>query len=319
MTPERIRGQTLVSVPDAISLHESSNVKFIDGSWFLGSDRNGRQEYEKGPRISKARFLDIDEIATKTPDNLPHMMPSAQIFGATMDALDISTDDHVIVYGSEDCMFISRAYIQMKTMGHPREQCHLLDGSLKDWMDSGGPIEPEGSKSTYPIIDHAEAVELAKASMTTKYSASEPQNVVDIEELKDLIAQGKTTDDRSGVTIVDARSNARFMAEVDEPRPGLRLGHMPGAKNLFFLDLLDPDNKARFKPAEELRKLIAEAGVELPLSSGDRIISSCGSGVTACVLMTALDIIGEDPSRSFLFDGSWAQWGSKKDTPIVKD
>ena len=207
----------------------------------------------------------------------------------------------------------------MKTMGHPKEKSHLLDGSLQDWIDGTGPTEAEGSKPIYPIIDHAKALELADASKTTEYAATEPQNVVDIEKLKDLIAQGKTADAASGVTVVDVRSKARFMAEVDEPRPGLRLGHMPGAKNLFFLDLLDPNNKNRFKSKDELRKLMVDAGLSLPLGPSDQIISSCGSGVTACVLMAALDIIGEDSSRAFLYDGSWAQWGSKTDTPIVKD
>ncbi|KAL3896855.1 MAG: hypothetical protein SGARI_007058, partial [Bacillariaceae sp.] len=201
-TADAISGQTLVSVNDAIALHSSSasnNVKFIDGSWFLGSDRNGRQEYQDGPRIAGARFLDIDKIATKTtPDNLPHMMPSARLFGATMDALDISSKDHVIVYGSHDCMFISRAYIQMRTMGHPKDQCHLLDGSLTEWMDSSGPVEAKGTTPSYPIIDHAKAEELTSSSSgntsgSAKYEATDPQNVVDMEELKDLIATGKTT------------------------------------------------------------------------------------------------------------------------------
>ena len=150
-----------------------------------------------------------------------------------MDALDIASDDHVIVYGSQDCMFISRAYIQMKTMGHPKEQCHLLDGSLQDWIDGDGPIEAEGSEPSFPVIDHAKATALADASRTTQYKATEPQTVVDIEELKDLIAEGKTTDDKSGVTIVDVRSKARFMAEADEPRPGLRLGHAWRPKSIL--------------------------------------------------------------------------------------
>lgn len=320
ITPEGIHGKTLVSVPDAIALHDSPNVKFIDGSWFLGTDRNGRQEYKQGPRIANARFLDIDEIATKTPDNLPHMMPSARLFGATMDALDIDdNNDHVIVYGSQDCMFVSRAYIQMKTMGHPKDQCHLMDGSLQDWIDNNGPIEAKGTEPSFPVIDHAKATEVAEDSNAVKYDATTMQNVIDIEELKELIAQGKTTDKTSGVTVVDVRSNARFMAEVDEPRPGLRLGHMPGAKNLFFADLLDPTNTNRFKSENELRKLIMDAGISLPLKSNDKIISSCGSGVTACVLLVALDIIGEDWTKAYLYDGSWAQWGSKKDTPIVQD
>jgi thiosulfate/3-mercaptopyruvate sulfurtransferase len=321
-SPPDIIGQTLVSVEDAIALHptNSSNdkIKFIDGSWFLGNERNGRQEYENGPRISQARFLDIDEIATKTPDNLPHMMPSNAVFGATMDALEISNDDHVIIYGSRDCMFVSRAYIQMKTMGHPVQKLSLMDGSLQNWIDAGGPIEPEGSGPTYPLIDNDTALKLAQDVGNIKYQATDAKNVIDMEELKTLIAEGKTTNSGSGIIVVDARANPRFMGEVEEPRPGLRLGHMPGAKNLFFLNLLNPENKVRFKPKAELKQLMVEAGIPIPLESSTKIISSCGSGVTACVLLVALDILGENQEQAFLYDGSWAQWGSHEDTPIVK-
>ena len=103
-TPDSIKGQLVVSVPDAISLHSSDNVKFVDGSWFL-TDRNGRQEFQDGPRIAGASFFDIDDIADKT-SNLPHMMPTKELFSAAMDAMGIANDDHIIVHGSKDCVRI---------------------------------------------------------------------------------------------------------------------------------------------------------------------------------------------------------------------
>jgi thiosulfate/3-mercaptopyruvate sulfurtransferase len=316
---DSILGKTLVSVPDAMVV--ANNVKFIDGSWFLGADRNAQQEYIQGPRIAGARFLDIDEISSRTPDQLPHMMPTPAVFAATMDAYDISNQDHVIVYGSKDCMFVARGFWQMRVMGHPKERCHLLDGSLEDWMQAGGPVEAKGTAPSYPVVDYEQATKMAESDPSSiQYQAKQPQNIVDLEELKSLIAQGKTTtatdvDDK--VTVVDVRSSARFNAEVDEPRPGLRLGHMPGAKNLFFLDLLNPDNKVRLKSKDELRKLVENAGITLPLQN--KVIATCGSGATACVLLLALDVLGENPSQLYLYDGSWAQWGSQPDTPIVKD
>lgn len=319
---DSILGKTLVSVDLAIALSNHDRVKFVDGSWFLGGmDRNAKQEYLEGPRLPRARFLDIDEIATPTVDKLPHMMPSPSVFGATMDAYEILSSkknavvDHVIVYGSHDCMFVARGYWQFRVMGHPKEYCHLLDGSLDDWIKAGGPVEAAGSDAKYPIMTYQDAMQADPSSI--QYQATEPQNIVSMDELKTILAaeEGKTGE---AVTIVDVRSAARFKAEVDEPRPGLRLGHMPGAKNLFFMDLLDANNKVRLKSnKDELRQIIQNAGIDLPLSSNTKVIATCGSGATACVLLLALDVLGEDTHKLSLYDGSWVEWGSQPDTPIV--
>lgn len=320
VTTNSILGQTLVSVPDAIGLHdddENSNVKFIDGTWWLGKDRDGREEFETGPRIAQARYLDIDDVSTKTPDNLPHMMPSSSLQSAAMDDMGIAKSDHVIVYGREDCMFVTRAYMQMRTMGHPQDLCHLMDGSLKQWIDAGGPIEAEGTTPSHPVID---AESLKEKATKHIYEAENPQNIIAMEELNTMIADGKTEGENPSIILVDARSAGRFSGEAPEPRAGLRGGHMPGAKNLPITDLLDSDNKVRFKSKEELRQIIQDAGIPLPLSPGaSKIISSCGSGVTACALLTAFDILGEDSSQAYLYDGAWTQWGGQSDTPIVKD
>jgi 3-mercaptopyruvate sulfurtransferase SseA len=104
-TPESIKGRTVVSLPDAIDLHSNANnnVKFIDGSWYL-KGRNGRDEFQEGPRIEGANFFDIDDIST--PSHLPHMMPPKQLFAAAMDAMGITNQDHIIVYGAKDCVSI---------------------------------------------------------------------------------------------------------------------------------------------------------------------------------------------------------------------
>lgn len=201
----------VVSVPEAISLHSSKNVKFIDGSWFL-KDRNGREEFRKGPRIADAKYFDIDDIASES--HLPHMMPSKKLFAAAMDKMNVSNDDHLIIYGSKDCMFVHRAWFQIRNMGHGQKHCHLLDGSFEDWRKQGGPIE-EGEPSN-PLFSASDL----NLDLETNYQAKDAQNILDLEEMKKLIELG----DNSDFQIVDARSPDRFYGRVEEPRPGMRLG-----------------------------------------------------------------------------------------------
>lgn len=113
-----IHGQTFVSIEDAIAIHPSrsstTNVVFVDGSWFLPTlGRNGKEEFLAGPRIEGARFLDIDDIASTSSNmNLPHMMPTYSLFSSWMDAMDITTDDHIVVYGSKQCPFVFKSLLE---------------------------------------------------------------------------------------------------------------------------------------------------------------------------------------------------------------
>jgi thiosulfate/3-mercaptopyruvate sulfurtransferase len=202
-------------------------------------------------------------------------------------------------------MFVHRALFQIQAMGHERDRVHLMDGSLEDWEKQGGELDKDPAKAI--VADDLDLKKLAR------YTSSDARNVVDMQEIKKIVRQGKESD----TILVDARSQERFLGSVDEPRPGLRLGHMPRAKNLFFYSLLDSENIERFKPQEELRKLISNAGIDI--ETDKRIVISCGSGATACAMAAALDICGRKPDNTYIYDGSWMEYGSAPDTIITTD
>ena len=279
---------------------------FLDGSWHLAANRDGRAEYEAGPRVTGARYFDIDDIAAKgaaNPKGLPHMAPPPALFAAAMDALGIADDDDVVVYGTEGCMATSRAYWTFRAMGHPPERVRLMQGSLAQWIDAGGPVE------TVPAV--AIKADDLNVTATPRYgTARDAANVYNMDDVIEAVGGDGPRD-----VIIDARSAARFNAEAPEPRAGLRLGHMPGAVNLPFNKLLVEGDVSKFRMAEEMRDVFRTNGVDV--DTEQKIVCSCGSGVTACVVATALEICGRDPSNTFVYDGSWAEWGGEEATPIV--
>merc|ERR1719401_440683 len=199
-------------------------------------------------------------------------------------------------------MATSRAYWTFKAMGHHRVR--LMQGSLAQWAAEGGPVEKGPA-----IAIKADDLDVFA---TPHYGvARDAANVYNIDDVLNAVGENGPRD----VLLVDARSAARFNAEEPEPRPGLRLGHMPGAANVPFNELLVEGDMSKFRPADEMRDVFRKGGVDVDTER--KIVCSCGSGVTACVLATALEVCGRDPSNTFVYDGSWAEWGGEEDTPIV--
>jgi thiosulfate/3-mercaptopyruvate sulfurtransferase len=257
-------------------------LRVLDASWHLpGTGRSGRAEFEAA-HIPGAVFFDIDAVSDPV-SALPHMLPSAEAFGAAVSALGVSNTDAVVVYDSLGLFSAPRVWWMFRAMGH--DDVRVLDGGLPRWRREGLPTE-----------SGAPEVLLARFEANAR-----PALVRSLDEVR--AASG------AGDQVVDARPAARFAGTAPEPRPGLRLGHMPGARNLPFSAVLDADGGLR--PNPELRKIVRGAGVDLE----GGVTASCGSGVTAAVVLLALARLGRWDAA--LYDGSWAEWGGRQDTAVV--
>lgn len=252
----------------------------VDASWRLPDQGDARRDYERR-HIPGAVFFPIDAIADRNTD-LPHMLPPPDQFEAAIGALGVSDKEALVVYDDAGLFSAPRVWWTFRAMGH--ERVAVLDGGLKKWLSENRPVTDEPTKR-----------------MRAHYAARfEPQRVADSDAVRSALAD-------PDMFVVDARPAARFGGLQDEPRPGLRRGHMPGARSLPAAELVAADGT--LKPPAELRRIFAHAG----LSSTHKAIATCGSGVTAAVIDLALEAIG--CSRHAVYDGSWAEWGRADNDP----
>ena len=275
--------ETLVSTEWLAAHLKDPDLRILDASWYLpGDDRDGLAEYEEG-HIPGARFFAIDEISDHRSE-LPHMAPPVEKFMSRMRAMGVGDGHQVVVYDGAGIFSAARVWWLFQLMG--QRGVAVLDGGLPKWKAEGRAVT-----QAPPVI--------RDRHMTV---TRQNQLVRDVTEVARAAKLGTHQ-------IVDARAPARFRGEAAEPRPGLRAGHIPGSRNVFFRTLLNEDGTMR--GPDELAAVFEAAGVDLSRP----VITTCGSGVTAAVLSLALTRLGHRDHA--LYDGSWAEWGAYSDLAIA--
>ncbi|MDO1558638.1 sulfurtransferase [Brevundimonas sp. 2R-24] len=253
-------------------------LRVLDASWSVAE--GALETAHRQARIPGAAFFDIDAVAEQDSP-LPHVFPSAPTFQAHARRLGVNDGDEVVVYDQQGLFSAARAWFCFKAMSGC---ARVLDGGLPAWREAGGVLETGAADPT-------------AGDFTAR---PRPELLIDRGGLRTAVAEG-------AIQWIDARPAPRFRGEAPEPRAGLRSGHGPGAVNLPFSDLIDHD---RLRPAGALRSRVEAAGIDLARP----VAVSCGSGVTACIVLLALERLGVEGR---LYDGSWAEWASSPDAEIV--
>ncbi|HMO30035.1 3-mercaptopyruvate sulfurtransferase [Enterovirga sp.] len=259
------------------------SIVVLDGSYYLpAANRDADAEF-RAAHIPGAIRFDIDAVKDRTSP-LPHMLPEPDEFAAAVGQMGISDEHMVVAYDGAGIFASPRVAWTFRTFG--ARQVAVLDGGFPAWRAAGYPVEagePDPRETAQFLAEYDE------------------EAVLSLADLREVLATGSAQ-------VLDARSAARFSAEEPEPRPGMRSGHMPGALNLHYGALV---KDGRLAEPEAIEAAMRAAGVD----PSRPLVTTCGSGVTAAILLLAIERTGR-PAPA-LYDGSWAEWGSRQDTEVV--
>ena len=253
------------------------NLKIFDATFYLPDSGLVAEDEYKKKHIPNAIFFDINKIAD--PNNsLPHMIPSKDLFSKMMQNIGLNKDDEIIIYDNSPFLSSARAWFLFRYFGH--DKISIMQGGIKNWKNYGG------------NISHGNVI-LEKGNYIA--SAERKELVVNLNEMI-LASQNKKN------VILDARSKKRFLGEALEPRPNLPSGHIPNSKSLPSSDLINKEGYLKSK--DEINQIFSNINV----NTNDKIIATCGSGVSACVISIALFCLGKTDTP--IYDGSWTEWAS---------
>ncbi len=258
------------------------DIRIVDASWYLpGENRDAKAEFEAA-HIPGAVFFDIDDIADSDSE-LPHMIPAPEKFSSKLRKLGLGDGNRIVVYDGSGIRSAARAWWMIRLFGH--EDVAILDGGFAKWKAEERPVSDLPS---HPAERH----------FTSRINSLMVKD-------KDQVLRNI---DSKRAQVLDARSKGRFDGAEPEPREGLRSGHIPASLNLPFNELIT--SEGTLKSGEEIRSAIEGAGIDMKKP----VITSCGSGITACVLAFGLHMIGHRDTA--VYDGSWTEWGLDESLPL---
>ena len=259
------------------------DLRVVDASWYLPQQKRDAKAEYAAQHIPGAVYFDIDLISDSSIP-LPHMLPSPEQFARQVGELGIGDGDRVVCYDGMGLFSAARAWWMLRVMGHTNVA--VLDGGLPKWLAEKHPVEA-GSAQPQP----------------RRFTPRPDKRLIrSIEQVRDNL---NTHRDQ----VLDARARGRFKGTEPEPRPGVRSGHIPGAANLPYNELLDPKT-GTILPKDQLIARFEAEGIDL----SKPVVTSCGSGVTASALALGLYLIGRTDTA--VYDGSWSEWGARTDTPV---